>query len=96
MHAEDIIKRPLMLTEKGTVLREQENKYLFEVSMRANKVQIKNAVEELFDVDVLAVRTMIVLGRMRRMGRGRAKTKNWKKAIVELVEGDEIDFYEES
>ena len=96
MQAEDIIKRPLMLTEKGTILREQENKYLFEVAMGANKIQIKDAVEELFDVDVLAVRTMIVRGRMRRMGRGRAKTKNWKKAIVELVEGDEIDFFEES
>ena len=96
MEAEDVIKRPLMLTEKGTILREQENKYLFEVAMGANKIQVKNAVEELFDVDVLTVRTMIVRGRMRRMGRGRAKTKNWKKAIVELVEGDEIDFFEES
>jgi large subunit ribosomal protein L23 len=96
MQAEDIIKRPLMLTEKGTLLREEQNKYLFEVAMGANKIQIKDAVEELFEVDVLTVRTLIVRGRMRRMGRGRAKTRNWKKAIVELVEGDEIDFFEES
>lgn len=94
MHPEDIIKRPLVLTEKGNALREQENQYLFEVSREANKAEIRNAVEELFDVKVLKVRTLIVRGRIRRMGRGWAKTQNWKKAMVSVKDGDTIDFFE--
>ena len=94
MSPEQVIKRPLVLTEKGNVLREQDNKYLFEVDRRANKVEIKNAVETLFSVGVIEVNTMIVRGRMRRMGRGHAKTQNWKKAIVELKSGDKIEFFE--
>ena len=94
MHPEDIIKRPLVLTEKGNALREDENQYLFEVSREANKTQIRNAVEELFDVKVLKVRTLIVRGRVRRMGRGWAKTQNWKKAMVSVKDGDSIDFFE--
>ncbi len=94
MQLEDVIKRPLVLTEKGNLLREQANQYLFEVSPKANKVQIKEAVETLFKVNVVDVNTLIVRGRMRRMGRGHAKTKNWKKAIVTLAEGDSIDFFE--
>ena len=96
MHAEDIIKRPLILTEKGNLMREEENKYLFEVDPRANKVQIRKAVETLFDVTVVDVRTMNVRGRMRRMGRGHAKTRNWKKAIVSVADGESIDFFEEN
>ncbi len=94
MLLEDVIKRPLVLTEKGNLLREQGNQYLFEVSPKANKVQIKEAVETLFKVNVTDVNTLIVRGKMRRMGRGHAKTKNWKKAIVTLAEGDSIDFFE--
>ena len=94
MSPEQVIKRPLVLTEKGNVLREHDNKYLFEVDRRANKVEIKNAVEILFSVGVVEVNTMIVRGRMRRMGRGHAKTQNWKKAIVELKSGDKIEFFE--
>ena len=94
MQPEHIIKRPLILTEKGNILREDNNQYLFEVDRRANKIEIKQAVETLFDVKVLDVRTMVVRGKMRRMGRGHAKTQNWKKAIVALREGDEIEFYE--
>jgi len=94
MSPEDIIKRPLILTEKGNSLREQENQYLFEVDRRANKAQIRGAVESLFKVNVKKVRTLIVRGRLRRMGRGWAKTRNWKKAIVSLAEGDSIDFFE--
>ena len=96
MQAEQIIKRPLILTEKGQLLREDENKYLFEVDLRANKRQIREAVETLFDVSVESVHTMIVRGRMRRMGRGYAKTRNWKKAIIELADGESIDFFEEA
>ena len=94
MHPEDIIKRPLVLTEKGNALREEENQYLFEVDRRANKTEIRNAVEELFDVKVEKVRTLIVRGRVRRMGRGWAKTQNWKKAMVSVRDGDSIDFFE--
>jgi large subunit ribosomal protein L23 len=94
MQLEDIIKRPLMLTEKGNVLRETQNQFLFEVDRRANKIQIRQAVEKLFNVKVTDVRTLIVRGHMRRMGRGYEKTRNWKKAIVSVKEGDTIEFFE--
>jgi len=94
MQVELVIKRPLLLTEKGNALRETQSQYLFEVDRRANKLQIRAAVEQLFNVKVTDVRTMVVRGRMRRMGRGHSKTKNWKKAIVSLKEGDTIEFFE--
>jgi large subunit ribosomal protein L23 len=96
MTPEQIIKRPLILTEKGQQLREAENKYLFEVDRRANKVQIRKAIKALYGVDATEVNTMIVRGRLRRMGRGSAKTQNWKKAIIRVAAGESIDFYEES
>jgi large subunit ribosomal protein L23 len=94
MHVEDVIKRPLYLTEKGAKLREDQNKYTFEVDLGANKLQIKDAVETLFKVTVDDVHTLIVRGHMRRMGRGFAKTRNWKKAVVTVREGETIDFFE--
>jgi large subunit ribosomal protein L23 len=94
MNPEQIIKRPLILTEKGNRLREQANQYLFEVERTANKAQIRNAIETLFSVKVEKVHTLIVRGHMRRMGRGYAKTRNWKKAIVSLKEGETIDLFE--
>jgi large subunit ribosomal protein L23 len=94
MHVEQVIKRPLYLTEKGAKLREEQNKYTFEVDLDANKVQIKDAVETLFKVTVRDVRTLIVRGHMRRIGRAYAKTRNWKKAVVTLREGETIDFFE--
>ena len=94
MQVEDVIKRPLYLTEKGAKLREEQNKYTFEVDLEANKIQIKDAVETLFKVTVDDVHTLIMRGHMRRMGRGFAKTRNWKKAVVTVREGDSIDFFE--
>ena len=94
MQVELVIKRPLLLTEKGNVLREAQSQYLFEVDLRANKIEIRHAVEKLFNVKVTDVRTLIVRGHMRRMGRGYAKKKNWKKAIVSLKDGDTIEFFE--
>jgi large subunit ribosomal protein L23 len=94
MQVENVIKRPLLMTEKGNVLREKQNTFLFEVDRRANKIQIKQAVETLFKVKVTEVRTLIVRGHMRRMGRSHAKTPNWKKAIVSLKDGDSIEFFE--
>ena len=94
MIAERVIKRPIILSEKAANLREDDNQYMFEVDRDANKYEIRSAVENLFNVNVVSVRTMIVRGRMRRMGRGHAKTKNWKKAIVTLTEGESIDLFE--
>lgn len=94
MQIEDILKRPLILTEKGSLQRDELNKYMFEVDLRANKVQIREAVEELFDVTVVDVNTLIVRGKPKRMGRRRLKRRNWKKAIVTLSPDDSIDFFE--
>ena len=94
MQAERVIKRPIYLTEKGAKLREEQNKYTFEVDIDANKLQIKDAVETLFKVSVRDVRTLVVRGHMKRMGRGYGKLQNWKKAVVTLNEGDTIDFFE--
>jgi large subunit ribosomal protein L23 len=95
MHAENIIKRPILLTEKATRLREEQNQIVFEVSLKANKIQIKSAVEELFDVKVTSVNTSVMRGKFRRMGRGQAQLRNWKKAVVTLREGDDIQFFDE-
>lgn len=91
----DIIKRPIALTEKAALLKES-NKVVFEVALRANKIEIKKAVETMFDVDVVEVNTLVQRGKMKRMGRGDAKRPNWKKAIVTLREGDDIQFFDES
>jgi large subunit ribosomal protein L23 len=96
MNAEQVIRRPIVLTEKANALREKENQVVFEVTRAANKVQIRDAVQKLFKVSVVSVNTLIVRGKERRMGRGRAKTQNWKKAIVTLKEGDSIDFFAEA
>lgn len=90
-----ILKRPLILTEKGNAMKESHFKFLFEVSLDATKHQVREAVEHAFpDVHVVDVHTMVVRGRTRRMGRGYAQTKNWKKAIVTLREGEKIEFFE--
>ena len=95
MHAERVIKRPILLTEKAARLREDENKVVFEVDQKANKIQIKSAVESIFGVTVTDVNTSIVRGKWRRMGRGYGKNPNWKKAVVTLKEGDDIQFFDE-
>jgi large subunit ribosomal protein L23 len=93
MTPEQIIRRPIILTEKATLLREKHNQVVFEVARDANKVQIRDAVQRLFKVNVTGVNTMLMRGKERRMGRGRGKMQNWKKAIVTLKEGDSIDFF---
>jgi large subunit ribosomal protein L23 len=84
-----------MLTEKSSRLREQGNKVIFEVRREANKIQIKDAIQALFKVSVLDVNTLIVRGKEKRMGRGYARLRNWKKAVVTLKAGDEIQFFDE-
>jgi large subunit ribosomal protein L23 len=96
MMPEQVIRRPIVLTEKANALREKDNQVVFEVARAANKVQIKDAVQKLFNVRVTDVNTMIVRGKDRRMGRGYSRTQNWKKAIVTLKEGDSIDFFAET
>lgn len=90
----NIIKKPC-LTEKGMSLQELENQVVFKVDTRANKLEIKQAVEELFNVKVDAVRTCKVHGKKKRMGRHMGQRSDWKKAIVSLAEGSSIDFLEE-
>ncbi len=88
-----IIRRPLV-TEKSTRQKEEGRQYAFEVRRDANKIEIQFAVERLFKVKVLQVRTSNVLGKMKRLGRRYGKRPDWKKAIVTLREGDRIDFFE--
>ena len=95
MQPEDIIRRPVILTEKSTRLREKQNQVIFEVRREANKIQIKSAIEALFKVGVVDVNTLVVRGKERRMGRGYARLRNWKKAIVTLKQGDTIQFFDE-
>ena len=93
MDVRQIIQRPL-ITEKSTIEREFENIVTFQVDLRANKVQIKEAVESLFDVKVLDVRTSRVRGKPKRVGRYTGYKPSWKKARVKLREGDNIEFFE--
>jgi len=87
-----IIERPL-ITEKNHLLQDIENKYVFEVARYANKLEIKQAIEDIFDVRVESVRTMRMQGKIKRMGRFEGRRPNWKKAIVKLTDGDVIDLY---
>ena len=91
--AHRIIRRPL-ITEKTSALREAYNQYTFEVDRSANKIEIKSAVEELFEVGVVNGRTLRVHGKVKRLGRFQGKRADLKKAIVTLREGDSIELYE--
>ena len=94
MNRYQVLKRPI-LTEKTDFQRDQ-NKYVFEVKREANKLQIKEAVESIFDVQVLSVNTMIMKPKRRRMGRKLVQTKSgWKRAVVTLAPGERIqEFFE--
>jgi large subunit ribosomal protein L23 len=96
MNHEQVILRPIALTEKASLLKDTGNQVIFEVARTANKVQIREAVQALFNVKVEAVNTQNYRGKDRRMGRGYAKLQNWKKAIVTLKAGDSIDFFAEA
>ncbi|NPV26994.1 MAG: 50S ribosomal protein L23 [Firmicutes bacterium] len=88
----DVLIKPV-ITEKATNLL-AENKYTFFVDKNANKIEIKHAVEELFKVKVTDVRTMIVKGKLKRVGRYQGKTPDRKKAIVTLKAGDKIPLFD--
>ena len=91
--AREIIVRP-MITEKGTLLKSVGNQYLFHVDRRANKIEIKNAIQEIFNVQVVSVRTIRMPGKKKRMGRFEGKRPDWKKAVVTLKEGESIELFE--
>ena len=88
-----VIKEP-HITEKGTIQKELNNQMVFKVHPKANKVEIRRAVETLFNAKVLDVKTVNIKGKKRRMGRSMGKRSDWKKAIVKLAPGENIEFFE--
>jgi large subunit ribosomal protein L23 len=88
-----VISSPL-ITEKGTLVNEQGNQFLFRVRPEANKVEIRRAVETLFKVKVEHVHTLNYLGKKRRVGKSLGRRPRWKKAYVTLAQGQRIDFFE--
>jgi large subunit ribosomal protein L23 len=88
-----IIHKPV-ITEKGNIQKEDSNKVTFEVSRKANKIEIKNAVQGLFNVKVINVNIMNFKGKNKRVGKVLGKKSNWKKAVVTLKEGENIEFFE--
>ena len=93
MITHDIIIRPL-ITEKTSIQKELFNKVTFEVDRRANRIEIKKAIEGIFNVRVASVKTMQVTGKTKQRGRITGKRRDWKKAIVTLLPGERIDFFE--
>ncbi len=93
MDSYQVLKRPLV-TEKGTKQKEQANQIAFEVDRRANKILVRNAVENIFKVKVIGVKVINVKGKERRIGRNVGKKPDWKKAIVRIAPGEAIEFFE--
>ena len=88
-----IVKKPLV-TEKGTVMLGEGNRVTFKVHLDANKIEIREAVQKIFSVTVLQVNTQVVRGKRKRFGKAMGQTKSWKKAMVQLKEGDKIEIFE--
>ena len=93
MNIYSVIKKPLV-TEKTTIEKDENNVIAFVVDNEANKIEIKNAVKTLFNVEVESVKTVNVAGKMKRVGKNIGKRSNWKKAYVTLKEGSNVDFFE--
>jgi large subunit ribosomal protein L23 len=93
MNIYDVIKKPLV-TEKTTLEKDAKNIISFAVNSEANKIEIKEAVEKFFKVEVVNVNTINVAGKTKRVGRKIGKRSNWKKAYVTLKEGSTVDFFE--
>ncbi len=93
MNLEQIVMAPL-ITEKGTFVGEKSNQVVFRVRLDASKDVIREAVEQLFKVTVLKVRTIKLMGKNRRRGAIKGRRSDWKKAYVTLKEGDRIEFFE--
>lgn len=93
MNVHEVIRKPLV-TEKSNIVREEANVYTFAVDPRANKHEIRAAIEDLFAVSVVAVRTIRMPRKSRRVGRFVGRRAEWKKAIVRLAEDQSIEFFE--
>jgi len=93
MELHQIIKKTL-ITEKSTLARDAANQYNFEVDPRANRIEVLRAVEKLFKVKVLNVRTMNMAGKKKRVGRVLGRKRDWKKAIVTLAPGSSIEIFQ--
>ncbi len=93
MNSYDIIIKPLN-TEKTNIQKEDGNKVSFEVARNSNRIEIKNAVEKIFKVSVASVNTIQVKGKKKQRGRIIGRRRNWKKAVVTLMPGSVIDFFE--
>ena len=93
MRPEEIIIAPVV-TEKSAITAQGLGQYVFKVDPRSNKIEIKKAVEEIFKVKVVDVNTVRVKGKEKRMGRSVGRTSDYKKAIVQLAEGDSIEIFE--
>ncbi|MEW6521940.1 MAG: 50S ribosomal protein L23 [Thermodesulfobacteriota bacterium] len=90
----NVIKKPC-LTEKGMILQEENNQVVMKVNSKANKIQIKKAVEHLFNVKVDKVQTANMHGKKKRIGTHFGQRSDWKKAVITLAEGHKIDFLEQ-
>ncbi len=88
-----VVLRPLV-TEKATTLKDEQNQVSFQVAMDANKIEVRQAVEAIFKVKVTGVRTQVVFGKEKRMGRYLGRRPSWKKAIVTLGQGSKIELFE--
>ncbi len=90
----DIIKKPC-LTEKAMLLQEHENQVVLKVDPRANKIEIKDAAEQLFNLKITKVRTANMHGKSKRVGKHSGITNDWKKAVISLKEGQKLDFLDQ-
>jgi large subunit ribosomal protein L23 len=93
MNVYDVIKKP-HVTEKSNLQKEEQGQVTFEVSRRANRLEVKEAIEKIFKVKVDSVRTVNVKGKVKQRGRIVGKRRDWKKAIVKLMPGERIEFFE--
>ena len=87
----EVIKGP-WITEKGTGLGEKQNKYVFKVCLNANKIEIRNAIEKIFNVKIKKVNTVKLQGKKKKVRLVEGKTPDWKKAVITLKEGNKIEF----
>ena len=92
--ARQIVKKAL-ITEKGSILREQTGQYTFDVDTDANKIEIKRAVEAIFKVKVTTVRTQMMHGKVKRLGRSAGRRPDWKRAIVTLAADQTIELFDQ-
>jgi large subunit ribosomal protein L23 len=89
----DIIRRPI-ITEKTNIQKDTANQITFEIDPRANRIEVRRAIEQIFNVKVATTRTMLVKGKIKRRGRILGKRRDWKKAVVTLMPGERIEFFE--